>query len=261
MSPGSAVVGFPPGVVVGGVIQAADAVALAAQADNVLANASVTLTTGATLLGRAFAQVGAVTLDANIITLADCANVEGPDVQLDLTKTDSPDPVIAGKLLTYVLTVTIVVRVCSDLACGTILVNTAVASADFGLPDPVTTGTTVGTQSDLSIVKTQTGPAGNLVIAGQNLTYQIVVTNVGPSNSPNTVMANTLPLQTNIVSASPTQGSRSALSAVVSCGIGALGHLGGTQCNTGTPLPSQVTITIVILVPPDTPSSKAAAPV
>jgi uncharacterized repeat protein (TIGR01451 family) len=407
VSPGSAVVGFPPGVVVGGVIHAADAVALAAQADNVtaynnlagqacdtnltgmdlggmtlvpgvycfstsaflsagiltldaggdpdavfifkigstlitgsatsvlmingaqacnvfwqvgssatlgtttafagniLALASVTLTTGATLLGRAFAQVGAVTMDSNVITRADCADVEGPDVELDLTKTDSPDPVIAGNLLTYVLTVTnngtdpaenvtivdnlpvgttfvsatpsaggvcnlvgsqvtcvwagdtapggvrsvtIVVRVCSDVLCGTVLVNTAVASADFGLPDPATTSTTVRTQSDLSITKTQTSPAGNVVIAGQNVTYSIVVTNAGPSTSVNTIVTDVLGAGLRFVSANSTLGTCSAVGQTVTCNLGTLGA--ANQCAT-VPAPTTATITLVARVCPE----------
>jgi hypothetical protein len=41
-------------------------------AGNILALASVTMTTGATLVGRAMAQTGAVTLDTNVITRAVC---------------------------------------------------------------------------------------------------------------------------------------------------------------------------------------------
>ncbi|MBK6768224.1 MAG: DUF11 domain-containing protein [Ardenticatenales bacterium] len=272
---------------------------------NILALASVTLNTGATLLGRAFASVGAVTMDANVITRADCIVPGEPDVELDLTKTDSPDPVIAGQNLTYVLTVTnngtdpapnvtiidnlpvgtvfvsatpstggictlsggnvvtcvwagdtapggtrsvtIVVRVCPDVLCGTILVNTAVASADFGLPDPATTATTVGTRSDLSITKTRTSPVGPGT-AGQNITYSIVVTNAGPSNSVNTIVTDILSANLQFVSATSTLGTCSAVGQTVTCTLGTLGAPG--QCAT-TPVPQTATITLVARTCPE----------
>jgi hypothetical protein len=46
-------------------------------AGNILALASITLTTGATLVGRALAQTGAVTLDTNVITRALCSTSGG----------------------------------------------------------------------------------------------------------------------------------------------------------------------------------------
>ena len=177
---------------------------------------------------------------------------------------------LVGTPLPTSATITLVARSCPEAICGSVIANTAsvtggpIPACASNLADPTpannsaTLNTTVQTRSDLSITKTQTSPPGNMAIAGQNLTYQVVVTNSGPSNSPNTVMVDTLPVQTNFVSATPTQGSCSALGGVVTCGIGTLGPLGGTQCTTGTPLPSQVTITIVVLVRPDTPSSDPA---
>jgi hypothetical protein len=46
-------------------------------AGNILALASITMTTGATLVGRALAQTGAVTLDTNVITRAVCSTAGG----------------------------------------------------------------------------------------------------------------------------------------------------------------------------------------
>jgi len=46
---------------------------------NILALTSITLDTGATLDGRALAQNGAVTLDNNVITKADCLTASVPD--------------------------------------------------------------------------------------------------------------------------------------------------------------------------------------
>jgi hypothetical protein len=48
-------------------------------AGNILALSSITLDTGATLDGRALAQNGAVTLDNNVITKADCLTTSVPD--------------------------------------------------------------------------------------------------------------------------------------------------------------------------------------
>ena len=68
---------------------------------NILADQSVTLTTGATMMdGRAFALVGAVTMDTNTVSApaADLADVT-------VTKTTAAGPVLAGNDITYTITV------------------------------------------------------------------------------------------------------------------------------------------------------------
>ena len=75
-------------------------------AGNILALASITLTTGATLIGRALAQTGAVTLDTNVITRAVCSTSVGtpppagttpvPGAVQPPTTTGTPPPTITG---------------------------------------------------------------------------------------------------------------------------------------------------------------------
>jgi uncharacterized repeat protein (TIGR01451 family) len=73
--------------------------------------------------------------------------------------------------------------------------------------------------ADLSISMTA---SPDPVPAGSNLTYNIVVANSGPSSASGVTMSDTLPAQTQFVSASPSQGS--CLGAhTVTCGIGVLG--------------------------------------
>jgi hypothetical protein len=75
-------------------------------AGNILALASITMTTGATLVGRALAQTGAVTLDTNVITRAVCSTPTGtqppagttpvPGGVLPPTTNSTPPPTISG---------------------------------------------------------------------------------------------------------------------------------------------------------------------
>jgi uncharacterized repeat protein (TIGR01451 family) len=67
---------------------------------SILAQNSVTLTTGASLSGRALARVGNIILDTNTIT--PCSRA----ADLSVTGTDSPDPVAPGQNVTYDVTAT-----------------------------------------------------------------------------------------------------------------------------------------------------------
>ena len=68
----------------------------------IMALTSVTLTTGATLQGRALARNGAVTLDTNTITRASCAT----PTSTTTTVTSSPNPPVAGQPVTLTAAVT-----------------------------------------------------------------------------------------------------------------------------------------------------------
>src|SRR6185503_9208459 len=91
-------------------------------------------------------------------------------------------------------TLTIVARVCPEVACNTVLTNTGTVSSDT--PDPLTannlasTNTTVQSQADLSLTKTGTPTT---LQPGQNVTYTLNFANAGPSNSANTVVTDVLP--------------------------------------------------------------------
>ncbi len=70
---------------------------------NILALASVTLTTGATVSGRAFAQTGAVTMDSNVIGSTACVPLPPVNPELSLTKDDGGATVAPGATVSYTL--------------------------------------------------------------------------------------------------------------------------------------------------------------
>ena len=74
------------------------------------------------------------------------------------------------------------------------------------------------TSANLAITKTA---SPNPAIVFTNLTYRIVVTNMGPSPATNTMLTDTLPAGVTFVSASPTQGSCSGTT-TVTCNFGSL---------------------------------------
>jgi uncharacterized repeat protein (TIGR01451 family) len=151
---------------------------------------------------------------------------------------------------------TIVTRVCPNVTCNTVLTNTATASTASTDPIPTnnssTATTLVQTQSNLSVTKTDTPDP---VLAGNNLTYVMTVSNLGPSNSSGTVLVDTLPPNTTFQSFSSTFPGAfcSAAGQVVTCQLGTVGA--ANQC--GTTLPTSGTVTIVVNVAPETPSSIA----
>ena len=182
---------------------------------------------------------------------------------LQISKTDSPDPVTAGNNLTYQLTLTnngpsntaatfsdtlpagttfvslsttgswtcttpavgangtvtcnnsnflvtadfftLVVKVDPTVATGTVLSNTATLSSSTpdtnGANNSATATTTVATSADLLLSKTDTPDPVN---AGSNLSYQITLTNSGPSNAASATFTDTLPADTTFVSLSTT---------------------------------------------------------
>ncbi len=100
-------------------------------------------------------------------------------------------------------TFTVVVTVGAATPSGTIITDTATVSAATTDPNPsnnVATATTVvatAGQADLALTKTGTP---NPVLAGNNLTYTITVTNNGPATAANVTMQDTLPSNTSFVS-------------------------------------------------------------
>lgn len=100
---------------------------------------------------------------------------------------------------------TLTVAVDATLASGTVLSNTATvtsATADPSSGDlSATQTTTVATSADLLISKTDSPDPVN---AGSDLTYQITLTNNGPSNATSASFSDTLPAGTTFVSLSTT---------------------------------------------------------
>jgi uncharacterized repeat protein (TIGR01451 family) len=100
--------------------------------------------------------------------------------------------------------------------------NTASVSSNEADPDLTnntdTESTTVNPQADLAISKDDTPDP---VLVGNNLTYQLTVTNSGPSPATGVIVNDPLPGSVAFVSASPSQGSCSGTS-TVTCNLGSL---------------------------------------
>ncbi len=204
-------------------------------------------------------------IPANNTNVCDTVNVIFR-ADLSIVKTDSPDPVIAGNLLTYSIeatnngpsaalnmmisdpipagtvfisavaspgatlltpavganglikatwdaaggtpggftgpgvkrTLTIVVRVCPEVTCDTILSNTATTTSLTPDPNPAnnsdTETTTVKAQSDLMIMKTGPAEAPYSTTGYDSIvTYTLTFSNKGPSNAAGTKIVDVLP--------------------------------------------------------------------
>jgi uncharacterized repeat protein (TIGR01451 family) len=97
-----------------------------------------------------------------------------------------------------------------------------------------------GGNADLSLVKTATP---NPVVAGENLTYTLTVTNIASTApAPNVVVKDVLPAQVSLVSATPSQGACSGTTVPgdplqpLTCNVGSLANL------------ASATITVVVKV-------------
>lgn len=145
---------------------------------------------------------------------------------------------------------TIIVRVCSEVACDTNLSNTATTASET--TDPVTgnnssTATTkVEAKWDLSIAAT--GPA----TAGPNttITYRLTVTNAGPSVATRAIVTNLLPIGATVVGTPTSTLAGTTVNVATSSTTGQqtitfnLGSVGAdNQC--GTSLAKTATLTIV----------------
>ena len=89
--------------------------------------------------------------------------------------------------------------------------------APISQPDSASASTLVGPAADLAIAKQ--GPA--TAVAGGTITWQVVVTNKGPSIATNVTVADTLPAGLTLVSATPDQGT-CATGATITCNVGTL---------------------------------------
>ncbi len=137
-----------------------------------------------------------------------------------------------------IATVVLVVDVPSDLATGTTLTNHVGATS--GVSDPTTPNeasatTTVETEADLSLTKSAPGT----VKAGEQLSYQIQVTNHGPSIAANVVLTDDLPTGVTFNTATPGSPTCTHTGSTVTCNLGSL--------DSG----SSRTVTILVNVSPD----------
>ncbi len=124
---------------------------------------------------------------------------------------------------------TLVVHV--NAPSGTTLVNTATVSSSTPDPNPgnnsATESTPVSQAADVLAMKTD---APDPVVAGNNLTYTITVTNNGPDNAANAILSDTLPAATTFFSLSSPGGW--------SCTTPAVGATGAVSCSNPSVAPA-----------------------
>jgi uncharacterized repeat protein (TIGR01451 family) len=111
---------------------------------------------------------------------------------------------------------TIVGLVAADLPASTVLTNTATVDSDESAPDTASADTPVTGEADLSLVKTS---LTNPLTAGAAASYELVVSNAGPSAATNVVISDILPEGLTFDEAT----SDSACVLGVTCSIGSLG--------------------------------------
>ena len=152
------------------------------------------------------------------------------------TVTCTAETLAAGATALY----TIAVDVAGDIEPGTSIENRAVVASDTADPDPSNNTGTADTSivSIADLVVSKAGPAS--VVAGERITYTIVVTNVGSTVAQAVDIKDTLPAEVTLVSASVARSG----SGPAACGA--------TVCQVGDMAAGEVvTITVVGTVSPD----------
>jgi type VI secretion system secreted protein VgrG len=210
----------------------------------ILAQASITLATGAALNGRALARTGAVTLDTNLaanpgppftggappaLAVACPLNVAQigvfyssllvatggtPPYSFSITGALPPNLILNG--LTGAVTGT---------PTGPINLDVFTANATDSVPNTASQSCsitiTAANQADVSIIKS--GPA--TVAPNTNITYNLTVANAGPNPAASVIVTDVLPAGTTFVSSTPSQGSCSGTSTVI-CSLGTMAASG-----------------------------------
>ena len=142
-------------------------------------------------------------------------------------------------------TVTVDVEIDPDVPPGTLLINEAEVTSATADPDNsdnlVSVVTAVSASADLSIVKTA---SPNPVVAGDDLTYTLVVENAGPSTASDVVVTDVLPPGTTFVSGVDANG----------IGVCAFTQPAGIVCDLGTMQPGDTeTVFVTVSVDPSVP--------
>jgi uncharacterized repeat protein (TIGR01451 family) len=138
-------------------------------------------------------------------------------------------------------TLTFVFNVSAAAAAGGTVSNTATATTTTNDPNSgnntSTSNATVTTSADLSVVKT--GPSG--AQPGGNISYNVTVSNLGPSDAANVSLSDLVPAGTTFVSETQNTGPTFA------CATPLVGGTGTITCTIAT-LPAGVTATFTIVV-------------
>ncbi len=119
-----------------------------------------------------------------------------------------------------VVNLTVVADVASSVPDGTSIENDASVESDATDPDPSNNDdsaqTEVDREADLSIDK---AASSSTVVAGSNATFTLTVSNAGPSDASNVVVADTLPTGMTITGVNTTDGTCSGIGTNLGCSI------------------------------------------
>lgn len=149
----------------------------------------------------------------------------------------------SGATGTFVLTV----KVNSNTAFGTLITDTASVASATPDPNPGNSSATsiiaVGASADLSITSTDTPDP---VIAGNNITYAVVLNNPGPSDAATVTLSGATPPNTNFQSLTAPGGW--------TCTTPAVGGTGAITCTNPSVAPGPANFTLVLQANGGTPS-------
>ncbi|MDG3004143.1 ice-binding family protein [Paludisphaera mucosa] len=270
VSPGTAVTGFPPGVVTGGAIHSNDATAVQAQADAATAYALIagepvlpaniltgqdlggqTLSPGVYFFATSAPLTGTLTLDAGgdpnarfdfrigttfitgtgaAVNLINGAQADNVYFQVGTSATLGTGTAFAGNILADQ---SISVTTGASIQGRALAINGAVT---------LDTNSVTAVQADLAVAKTLVpGP----VVAGSTISYTVTVSNIGPGNAADVVLTDQVPLGTTFVSAVQTSGAAFALTTPA---------VGGTGLISGSldllPSENSAVFTVTVLIAP-----------
>jgi len=140
------------------------------------------------------------------------------------------------------VSVTIVVTVPAGTAGGTVLSNTATTGGAVNDPtlanNTDTCNTTVGAQTGNANLSVDKSDGPDPVLAGNQLTYTLLISNAGPDDATSVVLTDSLPSVTTFVSSVPGSPTCTESNHLVTCNL-------GTILNGGS-----ATVTIVVIVDP-----------